>query len=183
MRSGTKGRTSVIVSDTSALLSLEMGRVLKRSFETFDYLIPVEVGSEIVDISRFDDPLANAAKNIMDHVKAGYIRECKVKDEGYVKDIVDGFHTIDKGEAESLVLAEENGVEVLITDDLRSLSALRDLSKSVRIHLSVYVISRMVIGKRITKDEAYRSIERIASVRNWENAVIFEKAIDYIKDL
>ena len=105
MQRGTKGRISIIVSDTSALLSLEMGQILKKSFETFNYLIPDEVSSEIVDISRFDDPLANAAKNIMGYVEAGQINERKVKDEGYVKDIIDEFHTIDKGEAESLVFS------------------------------------------------------------------------------
>lgn len=60
-RRTTKKNRSVLVGDTSALISLEVGNVLEDSFQIFDYLIPKKVRKEIEDISSYGDDAAIAA--------------------------------------------------------------------------------------------------------------------------
>jgi predicted nucleic acid-binding protein len=178
-----RDKKTILVGDTSALLSLEMGSILNSSFRIFDYMIPSSVNSELNDISIIDDDHGKASIRIIDYVKRGQIHLLEVKDRDLVTNMVNDHTTIDIGEAEALVLAQENDVDILITDDLRSLGALRKKAKGVRIHLSVYVMSRMVISKDIGKEDAYKALEKISLARSWENAAIYRKAMDYIKDL
>jgi len=61
---------------------------------------------------------------------------------------------------------------------------LMDISQEgVRIHLSIYVIASMVLLESMTKKEALESLSRISKGRSWENSAIYNKAMDYIKDL
>lgn len=70
-----------------------------------------------------------------------------------------------------------------MTDDLRSLKALKDLSNGIRIHLSVYVITRLVLERIINRSNALDCLSKISEKRSWENSAIYEKAKEYIKDL
>lgn len=171
------------MGDTSALISLEVGNLLKDSFQLFDYIVPKKVLKEIKDISSYEDEAAIAAKNILKIMKDGNIKKISVKDTDKIKEIMNSKKSIDMGEAESLVLAQESKVKILITDDFRSLKALKEFSGEVRIHLSVYVIARMVLSKIIDKFEADDALSKISEKRSWENAAIYKKAKEYIKDL
>ena len=179
----SRDKKQVLVGDTPALLSLEMGSILDHSCDLFSYMIPNVVHSELKDISVFNDDHSAASKRILGYIEDDQIRIVNIKNETTVDEMVNDFSTIDRGEAESLVLAQENDIDILITDDLRSLGALKKLSKGVRIHLSVYVISRIVLSGDIQKRDAFRALNRIASVRSWENAAIYRKAIEYIREI
>ena len=179
----TKKNRSVLVGDTSALISLEVGTLLEDSFQLFDYFIPGRVLNEIKEISSYEDETAIAAKNILKLMEEGKITEVSVKDHEKVKEVMNSKKTIDMGEAESLILAQETDVKILITDDLRSLKALKELSGEIRIHLSVYVIARMVLSEIIDKSVANECLSKISDKRSWENAAIYNKAMEYIKDL
>lgn len=176
-------KKKILVGDTSALISLEVGNLLKDSFQLFDYIVAKIVLKEIEEISSYEDDAAIAAKTILKHMKDGNIKKVSVKDNKKVKEIINNNKSIDIGEAESLILAQESKVKILITDDFRSLKALKELSGEVRIHLSVYVIARMVLSKIIDKTEANEALSKISDKRNWENASIYNKAKEYIKDL
>lgn len=182
-RRTTKKIRSVLVGDTSALISLEVGNVLEDSFQIFDYLIPKKVRKEIEDISSYGDDAAIAAEKIIDHIKTGHIKEFAVKGKDEVERILKNEKTIDIGEAESLILAKERKIGILLTDDLRSLKALKDLSNGIRIHLSVYVITRLVLERIINRSNALECLSKISEKRSWENSAIYEKAKEYIKDL
>lgn len=111
------------------------------------------------------------------------IHRSSVKNIDKVNEIVDLYKKIDFGEAEALVLARENDHEILITDDLRSMKNLMDISQGVRVHLSIYVIASMVMKGSLKKEEALNCLSRISKGRSWENSAIYNKAMDYIKDL
>jgi len=53
----------------------------------------------------------------------------------------------------------------------------------VGIHLSTYLIARLVLESKITKDEAVESLSRISEIRTWRHAAIFDLAKKYIEDL
>jgi len=166
------------------MISLEVGDVLIDSLEHFEYVIPNKVCKEIEDISEINDEHGSAAEKILQLVRNDKIHCTSVKNIDKVNEIVDLYKKIDFGEAEALVLARENHHEILITDDLRSMKDLMDISQEgVRIHLSIYVIASMVLLESMTKKEALESLSRISKGRSWENSAIYNKAMDYIKDL
>jgi predicted nucleic acid-binding protein len=178
-----KNKKRILVGDTSAMISLEVGDVLIDSLERFEYVIPNKVCKEIEDISEINDEHGSAAEKILQLIKNDKIHRTSVKNIDKVNEIMDLYKKIDFGEAEALVLAWENHHEILITDDLRSMKDLMDISQGVRIHLSIYVIASMVMLESMTKKEALESLSRISKGRSWENSAIYNKAMDYIKDL
>lgn len=173
----------ILVGDTSAMISLEVGDVLIDSLEKFDYIIPDKVCKEIEDISEINDEHGSAAEKILELIRNDKIHRSSVKNIDKVNEIVDLYKKIDFGEAEALVLARENDHEILITDDLRSMKNLMDISQGVRVHLSIYVIASMVMKGSLKKEEALNCLSRISKGRSWENSAIYNKAMDYIKDL
>ena len=53
---------TIIIADTSALISLGVGDILSKSLEISKILIPQKVFDELNEISKFDDIHGNAAK-------------------------------------------------------------------------------------------------------------------------
>ena len=81
------------------------------------------------------------------------------------------------------MLAQENKIPILITNDFKSLADLKKVSESVEIHLSIYLLSRLVIEKIFSVSQAQSSLDKIAKGRTWESAAIYELAKKYIEDL
>ena len=141
--------------DTCALISLSVTGVLHKCFEFTDISIPEKVKEELTDISQYGDLDGNHAKNILKAIP-GKINVFSVKDRERVKLLVDNFPHINLGEAEVLILAEERGC-IAITDDLKSLSELKENSKT-QVYLSAYLFAALVLNGLFTKDDIISKI-------------------------
>mgnify|MGYP004231031625 FL=1 len=60
---------------------------------------------------------------------------------------------------------------------------MKEVSENVEIHLSIYLLSRLVLENIISIKDAKESLNRIASLRTWESGVIYRFAMKYIDDL
>ena len=174
---------TIVVGDTSALISLAVGDALKKCLKISKIIIPVMVQAELKDMSRFKDSHGKASKSTMELISKGHIEVKKVKNTTKVEKLISGHSLIDEGEAEALVLAQENKIPIMITDDFKSLADLKKVSENVEIHLSIYLLSRLVIEKIFSVSQAQSSLDKIAKGRTWESAAIYELAKKYIEDL
>ena len=96
--------------------------------------------------------------------------------------LVNGHTFIDPGEAEAIVLAEERGIGIVITDDFEAFPELKR-STWVRIHLSPYLIAALVVTGRLSVQEAKDCFDRIAGRRHWFDARLYQRAREYLDGL
>ena len=174
---------TIVVGDTSALISLGVGNVLLKSLEISRILIPKKVDSELNEVSKFRDLHGKAAKDIIKLISKGKIQVGNVKQRKKISKLVSGYSRVNEGEAEALVLAQEKSIPILITDDFRSLPDLKKVAGKVEIHLSIYLLARLVLGKIITIKEAQVALNKISKGRTWESSAIYEYAMKYIEGL
>ena len=174
---------TIVVGDTSALISLGVGGVLSKCLETSRILIPQKVYNELNDISQSNDIHGKAAQEMIRIISNGDIDVAEVKHIEKIDELVSGYSRIDVGEAEALILAQENSITILLTDDFRSLPDLKKVSGDVEIHLSIYLLARLVLENLITITEAQDALNRISKGRTWESAGIYNLAKKYIAEL
>jgi len=174
---------TIVVGDTSALISLGVGSVLIKCLSISRIVIPGKVREELKEMSKYDDEDGVAAKETLNLIAEGKISVIEVRQIDKVEAIVSNNARIDEGEAEALILALENSIPIVITDDFRSLPYLKEVSIGVEIHLSIYLLTRLVIENIVSKEEAKVSLNKIASLRTWESAAIYRLAMKYIDEL
>ena len=174
---------TIVVGDTSALISLAVGGVLHKCLKISRIVIPRIVQTELKDMSKFKDSHGNASKRTINLISKKHIKVMKVKNLKKVEELISGHSRIDEGEAEALVLAQENSIPIMITDDFKSLADLKKVSEKVEIHLSIYLLSRLVIEKIVSISQAQSALDKIAKGRTWESAAIYHLAKKYIEEL
>lgn len=173
----------VIVGDTSALISLEVGDVLNLSFSNYQYLISLTIKKELKEMSSYPDIHGKAALKILTYVSSKNIIVRKLKSRTKLTKILAGFNHIDQGKGEALIIAEENNIPLLITDDFKGIRDLKQVTTQVKIHLSIYVLAGLVLDGKLTKAKAKKALTSIAKKRTWEYAAIYTQAKKYIDDL
>ena len=174
---------TIVVGDTSALISLTVGGVIEKCLKISRIVIPKIVQTELKDMSAFKDNHGKASIRTIDLISKKHIEVMKVKNSKKVEELISGHSRIDSGEAEALVLSQENSIPIMITDDFKSLADLKKVSGDVEIHLSVYLLSRLVIEKIVSISQAQAALDKIAKGRTWESAAIYHLAKKYIVDL
>ena len=174
---------TIVVGDTSALISLAVGSVLLKCLRISRILIPKEVYTELSEISQYNDVHGKAAQEIIRMISNGNIEVDEVEHVDKINELVSGYSRINEGEAEALILAQEKSIPILITDDFRSIPDLKKNSGDVEIHLSIYLLARLVLEKIITIAEAQDALIRISEGRTWESAAIYNLAKKYINEL
>lgn len=174
---------TIVVGDTSALISLAVGGVVQKCLKISRIIIPGFVYTELKDMSKFKDSHGKASKRTIELISKGHIEVMKVRNKSKVEHLISGHSRIDEGEAEALVLALENSIPIMITDDFKSLADLKKVSEKVEIHLSVYLLSRLVIEKMVSVSQAQSALDKIAKGRTWESAAIYHLAKKYIEEL
>ena len=174
---------TIVVGDTSALISLGVGGVLSKCLKISRIMIPKKVQSELNEISKFKDIHGKAAHETIRLISSGNIEVGEVKHVEKIDKLVSGYSRINEGEAEALILAQENSIPILITDDFRSLPDLKKVSGKVEIHLSIYLLARLVLENLITITEAQNALDKISKGRTWESAAIYQYAMKYIEEL
>ena len=148
--------------DTSALLSLEAGKILDLVIENFELVIPKRVEEELKGISKNHDFEGNMAKRIFSFL------EDEIK-------VIDASKHSEEGELECVYLANDLNVEFLITDDTAALEKLEKICKK-KIAFSTTLLSALIIKNELSKKEAINILERMRVKRNWKDNIIFEQA-------
>lgn len=171
-----------IVADTSALMSLCAGDILNETLKISNIIIPEKVKTELLEISAFDDPQGSYAKNVLQIINQNKIIVKQIGMSQRAEKIVEENSRIDIGEAEVIVLAEEKGIEVVITDDFKAYPQMREVFVG-KVYLSTYLVAGLVVAGMISKDEARICFDKIATRRTWLNAEIYMRAKKYIDDL
>jgi len=143
-------------------------------------MIPAKVKEELEDIAGYGDEESQHAKNILG-LLPDKIRLSEVKNKQRVRYLVNNFLNIDVGEAEVLVLAEEKG-GVAVTDDLRSLPALKENAK-VQVYLSAYLFAGLIMKKLVKKEGVLKAFERLAEKRDWKHSALYTHSKKYIEEL
>ena len=95
---------TIVVGDTSALISLGVGGILSKCFKISKILIPQKVFDELNEISKFDDVHGNAAKETIRYISNGKIEVIEVKQVKKIEEKHDGkstFRVIWQGNGES----------------------------------------------------------------------------------
>ena len=174
---------TIVVGDTSALISLAVGSVLLKCLRISRILIPQEVYSELSEISQYNDVHGKAAQETIRMISNGNIEVEEVEHIDKINELVSGYSRIDKGEVKALILTQEKSIPILITDDFRSIPDLKKNSGDVEIHLSIYLLARLVLENIITIAEAQDALIRISDGRTWESAAIYNLAKKYINEL
>lgn len=171
-----------IVADTSALMSLCAGEILDKSLAISNIIIPPEVRKELLEISAFDDPQGSYAKNVLLIINQGKISLNQIRRNQRVEKMVEENSRIDIGEAAVIALAEEGGIDVVITDDFEAYPQMQKIFAG-KVYLSTYLIAGLVVAGIISKDEARICFDKIARRRTWLNAKIYAQAKKYIDNL
>jgi len=155
-----------IVMDTPSLINLQLVNVLNMSLPYFDIHVPRSVQKELKDMSKFSDREGAAARKVLRLISGKKIHALPVKNKKRVKELTKG-RKWDRGEIECLVLAEENKISDLITDDYDILPRLLKSAGKVHINLSPFVIIYLSYKGRISKERAKEKIREIVSLRGW----------------
>ncbi len=142
-----------IVIDTSALLSLEAGKILDLVIDNFELIIPIRVEEELKGISKNHDFEGNLAKRIVSFL------------DNEIK-IIEAYKRSEEGELECAYLANDlKDVEFLITDDAVALEKIEKICKK-KVRFSTVLLYALILKRKSTKKQALNVLERMRVKRN-----------------
>ena len=87
---------------------------------------------------------------------------------------------VDRGEGDCALLTRELDAEFLVTDDLRALPELRNLS-SARVAISPILLRALVKRDRPEEREARETLEELTTHRDWLGAPIYRRAVEFFE--
>ncbi len=160
----------MLVVDTSAFISLGTCGLTQIFLKEFEINTSQAVIKELEEISEYDDREAKAAQEVLDQKKMIDIHE--VGESGDFK-----HSRIDRGEGSCAVLAKNLGSDFLVTDDIRALPYLKNIS-STKVVISPIVLKALVKRDVMTEKEAMRKVEIMMNARDWFETPIYEKALE-----
>lgn len=167
-----------IVADSSALISLAVTDIF-RFTQTIEFKIAKEVYNELNLIKNYRDKDGYNASRIIKNFKDWNIEVLNIKDKQKLNELLKD-PLIDKGEAESLLLALERRIEDLITDDLKSIRVLNKYNQN-KVYISSSVIIPIILYKsgKISRRQAKQAIIQIAKYRKW-NESLFKESLELL---
>lgn len=158
----------MIVADTSACISLTIGDVFDLVCEEYAVHTTTHVRDELCDTAEYDDVHGHAANEVLEGQVAFEIHDIDAGE----------LHTtsrIDGGEASCLVLTQSHDAAFLLTDDLRALPELQELTDA-HVAISPVVLRALVTRDVLSTTEATARLEEIATSRDWLGAPIYRRA-------
>jgi len=157
----------MIVADTSALISLATAEVVDLVFAEFEVHTTRVILQELEETAEYDDPHGQAAQNVLEQQAQFSVHT------------VDGEQfessTIDQGEASCIRLEEQLEPAFLLTDDLRALPEIQNLT-TAKVALSPIVLRALVKREVLEPKDAQNRLEQIAKTRDWLGAPIYRRA-------
>lgn len=125
------------------------------------------VTEELEDTADYDDSHGEAATKLPDQHDRLTVHT--------VEEDVPETSRIDHGEGSCVVLADQRSADFVVTDDLRALPELQQLT-GVRIAISPIVLKALVNRDVLEREEAVRRLEHLAETRDWLGAPIYHRA-------
>lgn len=163
----------MIVVDTSAFISLATVDTLQLTFEEFETHATETVLEELETTAAYTDVHAEAATNVLEHRSQFTVHTVSGSDLETSR--------IDQGEASCVQLCQELDADVLLTDDLRALPELQNVTRA-RVAISPIVLKALVKRNRLTNEEAQNRVERLAENRDWLGRPIYRRAQNLFSD-
>lgn len=157
----------MIVVDTSAFISITIADVLDLVLAEYDVHTTQQVIDELEATAEYDDVHGTSAETVLTQTSALTIHEIGESD----------FQTsrIDDGEASCIQLARRGAADFLITDDLRALPELQQLTDA-QVAISPILLRALVKRDRLTNSEAEDKLDVVATSRDWLGAPIYRRA-------
>lgn len=167
-----------IVDDTSALISLAITDIFTFT-QDFEFKIPKEVHNELNLMKHYRDKDGSNAARIIKNLDKWNIGVLNIKDKQKLNTLLKD-PLIDKGEAESLILALEQEIEDLISDDLKSINVLNKHNENkINISSSVLIPTILHNANKITRKQAKQAVIQIGKYRKW-NEELFKESLELI---
>lgn len=163
----------MIVVDTSAFISLATIDTLALALEAFDTHATETVVEELETTASYADIHGEAATTVLEH------RPQFTVHTGLEFDLETS--RIDLGEASCAQLCRELDADFLITDDLRALPELQNVTQA-RVAISPIVLNALVKRRRLSREEAQNRVERLAENRDWLGRPIYRRAKGLFSD-
>lgn len=157
----------MIVADTSALISVTTAECLDLFLDEFDVHTTETAIGELEETATYDDPHGEAATNILDQQDRLTVHP--------VENDVPETSRIDRGEGGCVVLADQHSANFLVTDDLRALPELQQLTDA-QVAISPIVLKALVNRDVLGREEAIQRLEQIAETRDWLGEPIYRRA-------
>lgn len=163
----------MIVADTSALISLATAECSDLFLDEFDVHTTETVIKELEDTADYDDPHGEAATTIVDQQDWFTVHS--------VEEDIPETSRIDHGEGSCVVLADQRSADFLVTDDLRALPELQQLTDA-QVAISPIVLKAIVNRGVMEREEAIQRLEQVAETRDWLGAPIYRRAKQLFDD-
>ncbi|MFB6183674.1 MAG: hypothetical protein ABEI96_03890 [Haloarculaceae archaeon] len=157
----------MIVVDTSAFVSITIGDVLTDVVNEYDVHTTEQVFDELNNTADYDDVHGAAADHVLSNSRDVTVHD--VDDSGL------RTSRIDAGEASCVHLAEQRDADFVITDDLRALPELQQLTDA-RVAISPILFRALVKRNVLTNREARATVDHVAASRDWLGAPTYRRA-------
>lgn len=163
----------MIVADTSALISLTIAECLDHLLTEFDVHTTTTVCDELEQTAAYDDPHGEAANHVLE--KRNRLTVHTIKEE------IPNTSRIDQGEGSCVVLIKQLGADFLLTDDLRALPELQQLTDA-SVAISPIVLKALVNRDVLEREDAIQRLDQLAETRGWLEAPIYHRATQLFED-
>jgi len=144
-----------VAADTGALVSLQLCGILEKSFEHFTYYIGKRIKEELEELSRYDDEIGIAAREVLSFIGKG------------IEVVETGEH--EEGEYEALEILNKLNAQLLISDDIKFVKKLQD----ERVSFSTIILFILHKAGVITKEDALNALDLIFERRKWSENLIY----------
>lgn len=165
----------MIVTDTSALISLATTDVFGTFLDEFEIHTTETVVQELEETATYDDQHGAAASAVLDSVDDDHISVYAPANASIEST------RIDPGEASCLAIERELHPDFLLTDDLRALPELQTLSEA-QVAISPIVLRALVKRGCLTNEAAQAQLDLLSRTRGWLGTPIFHRAQQLFED-
>jgi len=157
----------MLVTDTSALISLAVGSVLSETVAEFDLATTATVRSELTQTAEYDDRHGEAATTVLQHQDK--IETIETGGEQFVTS------RIDTGEASCVALTRAVETDFFVTDDFRALPEIEVVVEAEAV-LSPFLVRALADRGVLSRATAQTAFDTIVEERDWIDAPIYRYA-------
>jgi predicted nucleic acid-binding protein len=163
----------MIVVDTSAFISLATVDTLRLVLDEFDIHTTEAVFDELENTAEYTDIHGDAATNALE-IQTQFTLHT-------VSEPTFETSRIDQGEASCVQLCQELDVDFLLTDDLRALPELQNVTQT-QVAISPIILKALVKRDVLETNEARDRLEQLAKNRDWLGRPIYRRAQSLFSD-
>ena len=157
----------MIVVDTSALVTIASIDLLDTVLSEFDVHTTETMVQELEETSEYEERHGEAAQTVLDQIHRIDVHETEGTNSQSSR--------IDEGEGTTIVLANNEKADFLITDDLRALPELQTVVRA-NVAISPLILKALVKRGVLEEEGAVEKLDKAAANRDWLNAPIYRRA-------